>query len=123
MTKSYAATRNGMGDQQWEDRKTYGKTETDNLTVKECRELGNTVYDVCEQKLLRASQLMDCMRNAVSFTSQSTVSWKLPNGFTAFQVKDKSKKEQLDVKIGDMDRIQLVFYTCLLYTSPSPRDS
>ena len=111
MTKSYAATRNGMGDQQWEDRKTYGKDETDNLTVKECRELGHTVYDVCETKLLRASELMNCMKDAVTHTTKSTVSWKLPNGFTAFQVKDKSKKDKVNVRIGDEDRIQLVFYT------------
>lgn len=111
MTKSYAATRIGMGDQQWEDRKTYGSTITDNLTVKECSKLGALIYDTCEEHLPRAAQLMNCMKKAVKDTTSSIVKWKLPNGFTAFQVKDKSKKDKVNVKIGKNDRIQLTFYT------------
>ena len=111
MTKSYAATRVGMGDQQWEDRKDHGCPITADLSVSECRQLGATVYDACETKLLRAAALMGCMRDAMSDINGSIVQWKMPNGFTAFQVKDKSKKEQVKVRIGDVKRIDLVFYT------------
>ena len=111
MTKCYAATRIGMGDQQWEDRKGYGSTVTDSLSVQECRKLGATVYDVCSTRLPKAAALMETMKKAVSNATSSIVQWNLPSGFTAFQVKDKSKKDQVDVRIGNASRIKLVFYT------------
>ena len=111
MTKSYAATRTGMGDQQWEDRKEHGNDAVANLTVKECRDLGALVYDTCSSRLLRASDLMETMKKAVKTVTKSTVQWSLPSGFTAFQVKDKSKKTDARVRIGSNDNIRLVFYT------------
>ena len=111
MTKCYAATRIGMGDQQWEDRKDYGSDVTDSLTVKECRTLGASVYDICSTKLEKASALMETMRKCTSKVESSIVTWELPTGFTAFQVKDKSKEDVLvGATIGD-DKVNLTFYT------------
>ena len=100
MTKSYSATRIGMGDQQWEDRKTYGHKLCDELTIKECRQLGAIVYDVCSTGLPKATQLMETFKAAVRKTDKVTVTWTMPSGFTAFQHKEVMKTAKCPGTIG-----------------------
>ena len=152
MTKNYAATRYGMGLQQWEDKpEKNDDTSTGQvwhtLTQQECRVLGEKTYDTCAEHLEKAHELMETMQEAVSYNDNAVVSWTLPDGFTAFQAKPKlGDKERVGVVIGGQS-IKLVIYkptknadkrahrsaiapdvvhsfdACLLYTSPSPRDS
>ena len=111
MTKCYAATRIGMGDQHKEDHSEYGTPETDKLTVKECRDLGAKVFDLCIEALPAASKLMKKIQNSVADTDETTVKWRLPSGFLAFQHKELEDKEGKQVKItlGE-DTIQLRYY-------------
>ena len=113
MTKNYAATRYGMGLQQWDDKPDEKDDSTgiwNKLSFEDCKLLGGIVYDTCSQYLPLAHQLMETMKTAVSYTTKSVVSWKLPSGFTAFQSKDKSERNQVKVTIGNV-KPQLVYYT------------
>ena len=110
MTKNYAATRYGMGTQQWEDKPAEQDDDTGvwhTLTFTECKTLGEVTYDTCSEYLVKASELMETMKEAVSYNDKAVVTWKLPDGFTAFQAKPVMVKEQVRVKIGSQ-QIQVV---------------
>ena len=106
MTKSYAATRYGMGTQQWEDKieesenNSAEQTAWASLEFDECVELGALVYDTCSEYLEKGHQLMLTCQRAVGYNKNALVSWTLPNGFTAFQYKPKMLKDDVAVKIG-----------------------
>ena len=110
MTKNYAATRYGMGTQQWEDKPAKQDDDTNvwhTLTFAECRKLGETTYDTCTEYLTKASQLMETMKYASSFNKDAVITWKLPDGFLAFQAKPKFKKEQIRVVVGETLKLVL----------------
>ena len=109
MTKCYAATRRGMGDQHWEDRKTYGNPITDSLKISECNRLGEVVYDTCIKELPKASELMQTYKDVVNTSKSPLVTWRLPNGFTAFQYKSVSKDNGIYCSIDGID-IKLKYY-------------
>ena len=79
------------------------------LTRPECIELGAIVYDTCSEYLVKAHELMETMKVAIGYNTKSVVTWKLPDGFTAFQVKDKSTESQVRVTIGT-NKPQLIYY-------------
>ena len=113
MTKNYDATRYGMGQQQFEDKPTKKEDSTGvwhTLTQKECHVLGGAVYDACSRELEKAHELMTAMKAAVSLNDKAVVSWKLPDGFLAFQAKPAmDPKKFVKVKLNG-DSVQLVIY-------------
>lgn len=113
MTKNYAATRYGMGTQQWEDKPDANDDSTGvwhTLTFPECRKLGEVTYDTCSEYLQKASELMETMKRAVRTCTSSIIKWTLPNGFTAFQVRDKSEEANVKIVLGSI-KVALKYYT------------
>ena len=110
MTYVYSGTKYGFGEQHWQDRHDYGELGS-NLTRADCRIIGNEMYDVCSDNIRGGAEIMEWLRQGVDYRNGgATISWTLPDGFKAFQVADKSKKEQLKVTIGDK-MLQLVYYS------------
>ena len=109
MTKSYAATEFGMGTQQWEDKpdsnpekNSEAKEVWANMKFKECIALGKATYRTCDEFLPQAASLMKACQTAVSFNGNATVSWTLPNGFTAFQHKESMEEDQtIKLRVGE----------------------
>ena len=100
MTFSYSGTKWGFGQQQWEDRKDYGPLGAA-LTRKECRIIGNNMYDVCKENIRGGAEIMDWLREGINYHRDGAViSWTLPDGFTAFQVCDASKTARIEGTIG-----------------------
>ena len=105
MTKSYAATRFGMGTQQWEDKpdvsdnNSVEKAAWSSLTFEDCIKLGATTYDTCSEFLSKAHQLMETCQTAASYNNNAVISWTLPNGFTAFQSKPTIKDTGDNAKV------------------------
>ena len=111
MTKNYDATRYGMGTQQWEDKPEKQDDDTGvwhTLNFKECKELGEITYDTCSEYLVKASELMETMKEAVSHNKKAVCTWRLPDGFLAFQAKPKVEKGKVMVVVGK--RMELVIY-------------
>ncbi len=102
MTYSYSAVAYGMGTMTYEDRKDHGYQETTNLTMSDCKLIGNVAYKIAETNLLQAAKLMSFMRSGIDTINPTSaiVSWVLPDGFTAWQVKDKSKSNTISGTIG-----------------------
>ena len=110
MTFSYSGTKFGFGQQHWEDRESYGKWG-EALTRADCRILGNVMYEVCEENIRGGAQIMKWLRDGVNYhQGGAIISWTLPDGFTAFQVADQSKKQQIKCTIGTRN-LKLTFYT------------
>ena len=109
MTFSYSGTKYGFGQQQWEDRHDYGPLGSQ-LDRKECREIGNAMYEVCEENIRGGAEIMRWLRDGVKLhRGGAVISWTAPDGFVAFQVADKSKKAQVSCKIGSR-ALRLVIY-------------
>ena len=114
MTFSYSGTRWGFGQQQWEDRHDYNLGEEDktgsNLSRKDCRIIGNEMYDVCVENIRGGAEVMKWLRDGMNYLSNgSVVSWTLPDGFIAFQVCDQSKSQSVEGMIGDT-KVTLKYY-------------
>ena len=110
MTFVYSGTKYGFGEQHWQDRHDYGSLGSE-LTRSDCRLVGNAMYEVCEENIRGGAEIMEWLRDGVDHhQGGAIISWTMPDGFTAFQVADKSKKSQLKVEIGTRT-IQLVYYT------------
>ena len=110
MTKNYAATRYGMGTQQWEDKPDKKDDDTEvwhTLTFSECRKLGEVTYDTCSEYLEKASELMEVMKVAANHNEKAVITWRLPDGFLAFQAKPKFDEDVVNVYLGGK-RIRLV---------------
>ena len=109
MTKSYAAKRFGMGTQQWEDKpdsdsekNSIAKEVWANLEFNECIQLGAVTYDTCSEYLKQAHELMEACQTAASLNDNPTITWRLPNGFTAFQHKEIFEEDHtIDLRLGD----------------------
>lgn len=92
MTYSYSATMQGMGNMYYEDRKSAGDTLWSGISVKDAKALGSITYQACESMLEQSAKLMKFMRDGVKYhNGGAIISWTLPDGFKAFQCKDKSK--------------------------------
>ena len=118
MTKSYAATRYGMGTQQWDDKieeSDNNSAEQEawaNLTFEECVELGGVTYDTCSEYLKKGHELMQTCQLAVSHNENALVSWRMPNGFTAFQYKPQLREDKVVITVGS-DDISFKIYKAL----------
>ena len=109
MTFSYSGTKWGFGQQQWEDRHSYGKLGS-NLTRNDCRIIGNSMYDVCVENIRGGAEIMKWLRDGVDFkTEGSVISWTLPDGFVAFQIADQLRRQDVVGMIGDT-RVRLAFW-------------
>ena len=108
MTFSYSGTKWGFGQQQWEDRHSYGKLGSA-LTRHDCRIIGNEMYDVCIENIRGGAEIMKWLRDGMnSITVGSTVQWVMPDGFTAFQICDRPKFCKIAGIIGDV-RVSLKY--------------
>ena len=103
MTRSYSCTRYGSGQQQLEDRKDYEFPEADALTGGDCFTIGAAIYDITEDKLGKAPELMKWMQAGVSTLDNSTTSlrWTLPDGFKTCSFKPKMREISGEGVIGD----------------------
>ncbi len=100
MTFSYSGTKYGFGTQHWEDRHDYGPLGSD-LTRADCRIIGNEMYDVCLENIRGGAEIMKWLQDGINYHKNGAIiSWTLPDGFTAFQVCDKSKVNHITGKIG-----------------------
>ena len=102
MTYSYSATSEGMIDMIYEDRKDHSHPLTEQLTMADCEILGPLNHKVCEKMLVQSAKLMNFMRDGIQYhQGGAMITWTLPNGFTAFQVKDKTRECGLEGYIND----------------------
>ena len=97
MTYSYSATLQGMGEMYYSDRKNKDskeeRSEWSYISVQDAKALGRTTYYACEAMLEQSAKLMRFMRDGVKYhKGGAIISWTLPDGFKAFQCKDKSGK-------------------------------
>ena len=92
MTRSYACTRFGCGEQHLQDRKDYGFDEVMNLTLSNCFTLGAAVYDITQDKLGKSSDVMSWLQEGIKHIPEDNpvVKWVLPDGFTAFTYKEQT---------------------------------
>ena len=111
MTYAYSAVAWGMGDMTWEDRKDHGVLECDSLRYSDCKLIGRIAHKICEDNLTQAAKLMDFMRDGINSisTDKALISWRLPSGFTAWQVKDSSTETALTTMIGEQ-QVNLKLY-------------
>ena len=102
MTRSYACTRFGCGEQHVEDKSEYGFAEADALTGSDCFTLGACIYDLTDDKLGKASSIMKWLQEGIEFIPEDNpvVSWTLPDGFVAFTYKEKIRKTNAAGMIG-----------------------
>ena len=115
MTFSYSGTKWGFGKQQWEDRHDYDKGPTDttgsDLTRKDCRIIGNEMYDVCVENIRGGAEVMEWLREGIDLHANGAIiSWTLPDGFIAFQVCDRGKPQSLEATIGTR-KVALKYYS------------
>lgn len=111
MVNNYSGTRYGAVDILMQDKKDYGSELLAQLTIKEAQELGTLIYKACAISLPGAKKLMDFMEEGVKYHQGGAImSWTLPDGFTAFIAKDKSKENKVRGTIGDKN-VQLIYYT------------
>ena len=105
MTKSYGGTRFGFGEQHQEDKSEYGFDEADELSYKDCYVLGNTIYSLVDQKFAKPSELMQWLMDCVDLieSDNPVITWKLPDGFTAFASKTDKTSVIVSGKIGKVD--------------------
>ena len=102
MTKSYGGTKFGFGEQHVEDRVDYEFDEAEDLTYKDCFVLGKTIYGLVDDKFAKPSELMQWMMDCVDLieSDNPTITWKLPDGFTAFATKSEKTSAAVTGKIG-----------------------
>ena len=102
MTRSYACTRFGCGEQQLEDRKSYGFDEAMELTPSDCFTLGGAIWDITKDRLGNSAGLMDWLQQGIATVPEDdpVVKWVLPDGFTAFTYKEKTKQTSATGMIG-----------------------
>ena len=103
MTKNYSGTRWGFGIQHWEDKDSYEFEEADALTYSDCFILGGVIYDIIENQFKKASELMEWMKEGVTLmhSTNPVLTWKLPDGFTAFADKYETTNVNVSGNIGD----------------------
>ena len=114
MTFSYSGTKFGFGEQHWQDRHDYNKGSEDktgsNLTRSDCRIIGNSMYEVCEENIKGGAEIMKWLRDGITAKIDSSIiTWTMPDGFTAFQVADKSKAAMVEGIIGTR-QISIKYY-------------
>ena len=111
MTKSYGGTRFGFGDQHKEDKSGYGFEAADELSYKDCYILGATIYDLVDEKFAKPSQLMKWMQDLVDVidSEHPVITWKLPDGFTAFASKSEKTSAMVSGKVGNTSVNLLVY--------------
>ena len=114
MTFVYSGTKYGFGLQHWQDRKKYGRSENDtagkDLTRADCRLIGNLMYEVCSQNIRGGAEIMCWLKDGINYhKGGAIISWSLPDGFTAFQIADKSKLNKIDGVIGNTN-VSLGYY-------------
>ena len=101
MTFVYSGTKWGFGQQQWQDRHSYGPLGSA-LTRHDCRIIGNEMYDVCVENIRGGAEIMKWLRDGVNSEHVgSIIQWRLPDGFLAFQVCDRPKCCSVHGVIGD----------------------
>ena len=104
MTFSYSGTKYGFGQQQWEDRHSYNKGSQDltgsNLSRKDCRIIGNEMYEVCLENIRGGAGIMKWLREGIDHIDTARVSWTMPDGFYAFQVCDSPAKKTIEGMVG-----------------------
>ena len=104
MTFNYSGTEYGFGTQHLEDKSGYGKRTDeqgnklpslgDKLEPQDCFVLGSAMYETCRRHIKGSAKMMDYLRDGVAEVKDGIVSWKLPDGFTAYQCCRKVKSHK-----------------------------
>ena len=111
MTLCYSGTAYGFGEMTMEDKADHGCKVVSSLSMLECILIGRVAFDTCKAEIDRGMKILKWLQEGVSFLpdNQPMMTWRLPDGFLAFSVKEKEKHGKVSGKVGNR-RVNLKVY-------------